>query len=127
MTLDILLLKKLAIILIFSVLFGTAALDKLKSMTVPEWFIKQFEPTLIAKLPGGARFGYWMIATFELMLFASFLASIAFPLMLPYTLTGSLFLFAALCFGLRLAGDFQGSANMFIYFAASLISLGALN
>jgi len=126
MNLDITFLKQLAIIFIFSVLFGTAALDKLKSLKTPEWFIKQFEPTLIAKLPGGATLGYWMIATLELLLFVSFLSAIVLPFMLPLALTGSLFLFGALCFGLRLASDFQGSANMFIYFAAALISLSSI-
>jgi hypothetical protein len=42
---------------------------------------------------------------------------------LPYALCGALFLFSMLCFGLRIAYDFQGSANMFVYFAATLISL----
>lgn len=126
MNLDILLLKKLAIIAIFSVLFGTAALDKLKSFQVPEWFIKQFEPTLIAKLPGGATLGYWMIALMELALFLAFLVAIVLPTVLPFALVGAMFLFTALCFGLRLASDFQGSANMFIYFAAALLSLSSI-
>ncbi|MCM0605594.1 MAG: hypothetical protein KA715_05845 [Xanthomonadaceae bacterium] len=126
MTLDLITLKKLAIISIFAVLFGTAAIDKLKTLSVPAWFIKQFESTLIAKLPGGVSLGYWMIASLEFTLFAGFLLAIVWPMLLPLALTGSLFLFAALCFGLRLASDFQGSANMFIYFASTLISLSAI-
>lgn len=123
MILDITLLKTLAIIILFAVLFGTAAFDKFKSLKTPAWFIKQFEPTLIAKLPGGATFGYWVIALCELALFLAFLISIASVTLLPFALVGSMFLFAALCFGLRLAGDFQGSANMFVYFSTALISL----
>lgn len=126
MNLNIAQLKTYAIILIFAVLFGTASLDKWKSLKVPAWFVKQFEGTLIAKLPGGAKFGYWKIATLEFLLFVSFLASPFWPAVLPFALVGSMFLFAALCFGLRLASDFQGSANMFIYFAAALISLSAI-
>lgn len=123
---DLAVLKKIAIIFIFAVLFGTAALDKWKTLQTPDWFIKQFENTLIAKLPGGATVGYWIIATFELLLALAFVASLAMGFILPYALVGSLFLFGMLCFGLRLASDFQGSANMFIYFSAALISLSLL-
>lgn len=126
MNTEISFLKTLAIEVIFLVLFATAALDKFKTLQTPDWFIKQFENTLIAKLPGGAKFGYWKIATLELALTIAFAASIFMAPILPFALVGSMFLFAALCFGLRLAGDYQGSANMFIYFAAALISLGAL-
>ncbi len=126
MTIDLTFFKHLGIIAMFSVLFGTAALDKLKTLKTPEWFIKQFENTLISKLPGGATLGYWMIACLELGLFLAFIASAFVGGLLAYTLVGAIFLFAALCFGLRLAGDFQGSANMFIYFAATLVSLLSL-
>ena len=112
-----------AIIFIFTVLFGTAAADKFKTLKTPEWFIKQFENTLIARLPGGAKAGYWMIASFELALTVAFVASSFIPALLPFALTGSLYLFAMLCLGLRLASDFQGSANMFIYFTSALVAL----
>ncbi len=112
-----------AISLIFAVLFGTAAMDKLKSTTTPEWFIKQFENTLIGKIPDGAKRGYWVIAALELLLAVAFLASFFSPAVLDFALVGSLFVFGILCFGLRLASDFQGSANMFIYFAATLVSV----
>ncbi|MBL7714428.1 MAG: hypothetical protein JNL01_03105 [Bdellovibrionales bacterium] len=114
--------QNVAISLMFSVLFSTAAIDKFKSLQTPDWFVKQFKDTLIAKLPGGAKLGYWMIALAELALTLAFIASLFMTGILPSALIGSVFLFAALCFGLRLAGDFQGSANMFVYFAAALIS-----
>ena len=127
MSLEIQVLKSLAVVTIFTVLFGTAALDKWKSLRTPDWFIKQFENTLIAKLPGGATAGYWMIATLELALALAFPAAFFVSGMLPFALIGAMFLFAALCFGLRLAGDFQGSANTFVYFAAAMISLLAIS
>lgn len=119
-------LKPLAIIFIFTILFGTAAIDKFKTLKTPEWFVKQFENTLISQLPGGATLGYWMIATFELSLMIAFVVSITATGVLPFALIGAMFLFGILCFGLRLASDYQGSANMFIYFGASLISLFSL-
>ena len=123
MNIDLHALRNFAIILIFTVLFGTAALDKFKTLKTPEWFVKQFDHTLIAKLPGGAKAGYWMIALFELALTLAFIVSALSFSFLPLALTASLFLFGILCFGLRLANDYQGSANMFVYFAATLISL----
>jgi len=56
----------------------------------------------------------------------AFPASVFFPVLLRLALTLPLFLFGILCFGLRISGDFQGSANMFIYFGASLLSLSLL-
>lgn len=112
-----------AISFIFTVLFGTAAAGKFKTLSTPDWFVKQFENTFIARLPGGARLGYWKIAVFELLLTIAFIGSFFAPELLSYALVGSLFMFGGLCFGLRLISDFQGSANMFVYFAASLISL----
>lgn len=109
----------LAIQFIHTVLFGTAAWDKIKGKTVPDWFLKSFEPTFLSKIPGGPRAQFWGIAIVETILALCFMLSIAIPEILPFALLASLFLYGALCFGLRLIGDFQGSANMFIYFAAS--------
>src|SRR5438105_4929406 len=116
-------LRNIAIILIFAVLFGTSAIDKLKTMSVPEWFVKQFAGTFISKMPGGANLGYWLIAIFELALTLAFVASGFYAALLPYALTAALFLFAILLVGLRMISDFQGSANMFTYFGTTLISL----
>ena len=116
-------LRNFAIILIFTVLFGTAAFDKVKTLQTPDWFVKQFTNTFISKMPGGAAVGYWVVAFFESLLTIAFIASSVKMEILPFALTGALFLFGMLCFGLRVISDFQGSANMFIYFAATLISL----
>lgn len=112
-----------AIIFIYVVLFGTAAFDKWKSLSTPEWFGKQFENTFINKLPGKASVGYWLIAIFEALLTLLFIFSIFNFGFLPYALLGSLFMFGILLFGLRITYDFQGSANMFVYFGTTLISL----
>lgn len=112
-----------AIIFIYTLLFGTAALDKWKTLSMPEWFGKQFENTIINKLPGKAAVGYWLIASVEALLTFAFIASVFNMAILPFALVGSLFLFGLLLFGLRITYDFQGSANMFSYFAATLVSL----
>jgi hypothetical protein len=113
----------LAIQFIHTVLFGTAAWDKIKGKKVPEWFVKSFEPTFLSKLPGGSKAQFWFIAGVEAVLALCFPLSIFLPVLLPYALLASMFFFGVLCFGLRITGDFQGSANMFVYFTASIFSL----
>jgi hypothetical protein len=117
------LIRNFAIIFIYAVLLGTSTYDKWKSLSTPDWFKKQFENTFIAKLPGGASVGYWFIATFEALLTLAFVMSFFNMALLPFALLGSLFLFGILLFGLRLTFDFQGSANMFVYFGTTLLSL----
>ena len=116
-------IRDFAIIFIYVVLLGTSSFDKWKSLSTPEWFIKQFANSFIAKLPGGATAGYWFIAALEAALTICFLLAIFNFMFLPYALLGSLFLFGILCFGLRVTYDFQGSANMFTYFGVTLLSL----
>ncbi len=115
--------RNYAIIFIYVALFGTAAWDKLKTFQTPEWFVKQFEKTFVAKLPGGAKLNYWVIAFLELGLTLLFLTSALNFALLPLALCASLFLFGILLIGLRITYDFQGSANMFVYFGATLLSL----
>lgn len=116
-------IRNFAIIFIYVVLFGTAAFDKWKALSTPEWFVKQFANTFIGNLPGGASAGYWVIASLEAALTLSFVLAAFNFLLLPYALVGSLFLFGILLIGLRVTYDFQGSANMFTYFGATLLSL----
>jgi hypothetical protein len=116
-------IRNFAIIFIYIVLFGTAAFDKWKTLSTPEWFIKQFANTFIARLPGGASVGYWIIASFEAALTVCFMLAAFNFLLLPYALVAALFLFGILLIGLRVTFDFQGSANMFTYFGATLLSL----
>jgi hypothetical protein len=115
-------IRNFAIIFAFAILFGTAAVDKFKSLSTPEWFIKQFANTFVSKMPGGARVGYWGIAFFEATLTLAFLASGFHFALLPCALLGATFLFGILLFGLRITYDYQGSANMFVYFTATLVS-----
>lgn len=117
------LIRNFAIIFIYAVLFGTAAYDKWKTLAMPDWFSKQFENTFIKRLPGGASVGYWFIAAFEAVLTIAFVISFFNIAILPFALLGSLFLFGFLLFGLRITYDFQGSANMFVYFGTTLLSL----
>jgi hypothetical protein len=77
-----------AIIFIYTLLFGTAAFDKWKTLSTPDWFIKQFENTFINRLPGKAAVGYWVIATLEALLTLGFVFSVFNFTLLPYALLG---------------------------------------
>ena len=116
-------LVRLAIVAIYAVLFGTSAWEKIKSLTVPDWFLQQFTKSFLGPYPQIIKLSYWKITLLETVLFLGFAGSLIFPTLLLYSLISALFLFAALCFGLRISYDFQGSANMFTYFAATLIAI----
>lgn len=116
-------IRNLAISLIYAILMATSGFSKISSLKTPEWFLKPFENTWIQKLPGGAALGYWVIAVLESILAAAFIASLFAPALLPLALTGSLFLFCILCLGLRVTHEYQGSANMFVYFGTTLVAI----
>lgn len=120
-------LISVAISLLYLALWGTAAYGKWSSLKTPDWFLKQFENTFFAKLPGGVAGSYWAIGCAELALALIFLASLFSASLLSIALIGSLFVFAGLIVGLRITFDFQGSANMYTYFAATLLCIWFLS
>ncbi len=119
-------LRNAIIALMYVVLFGTACFDKLKSMSVPSWFIEQFSKTFLGRYPLAVTLSYWSIAIFELALVLMFLFSLWIAWVLPFALIGAMGIFVFLLFGIRLIGDYQGSANMFTYFGISLLCLFVL-
>lgn len=120
---DVQLVIRLAIIFIYAILLGTSAWDKIKTRNVPDWFMQQFSKSFLGPYPMLIKAAYWQITALECLLFVGFLGSLIFPGILLISLVTALFLFGILCFGLRISYDFQGSANMFTYFAATLISI----
>ena len=116
-------IRDAAISFIYLILFGTSAFEKFRSLTVPEWFFKQFEKTLLGRSKTMLVMSYWKISSLELLLAVLFAGSLLMPALLVPALLLAMFLFGILCFGLRMSYDFQGSANMFTYFGVSLLSL----
>lgn len=119
-------LAQYGIAVIFIVLLGTSAFEKFKSLSVPDWFLQQFAKSFLGPYPTLIKISYWKIAFFEALLTLGFVAGLFSVVILSYTLACAVFLFAALCFGLRISYDYQGSANMFTYFSATLLSLIAV-
>ncbi len=118
----------IAIYFVYLSTFITVSIQKWKS-GLPDWFANQFKNTFIAKLPGGVAAGFWSITILETAVAISFLIALftgewSFEQPLVWMQFGTALAaltFGALGFGLRISGDFQGAANLFIYFTASLI------
>lgn len=120
---------RLAIHLLFAVVWGFSGLSKLRQGQ-PEWFEGKFGPTLLGKVPGVAA-TFWILTVEEVLLFGLCLVALvrlefldrrpthALQLMLA----GSLFVFAQLCFGQWLTSDFASAAQLFMYFSGTLLAL----
>lgn len=121
----------LAIIFLFLATFGLAALNKWIPLGIPDGFISDFGHTWMGTLPGGLFMAYYTIAITETLAVVFFALSLFKREFLPqnskrWLLTGlllSLFIFVILAYGLRLIGNFGGTANTFFYFGATLLSL----
>lgn len=124
-------LKIIAIQLLFLATFGLAAMAKWFPPGIPDGFINQFSDTWMAALPGGMFLPYYTIAVTEALAFILFLVSFfkmewlqsSSKKYLKYGLILSLFIFVILAYGLRLVSEFQGTANAFFYFGATLLTL----
>jgi hypothetical protein len=121
--------KLIPVYLLFIATFGQAGLEKVFSRGVPDWFLKQFSPTILNLFPGSLKIQYYLLAAMELTVVALFVIS-GFRMeflggepreFLKLALLMALFTFFALGFGLRMSGDFQGAANLFLYFGVTFL------
>lgn len=121
--------KLLPVYLLFMATFAQAGMEKFFSKGVPDWFRKQFEPTILNAFPGALTLEYYLLALMELsvlVLFALSAVNLEFlaqhdKSILKIALLMALFTFFALGFGLRMSGDFQGAANLFVYFGVAFL------
>jgi len=119
----------LAINLLFLMVWGFSGLAKL-FQGKPAWFPDKFGQTFLAKFPGLTP-SFWLLALAELLAFllaacalvrADFLEKRE-PFILKIMLVWSLFVFVQLGFGQWLTNEFNGTAQLFAYFAGTLICL----
>jgi hypothetical protein len=121
--------KLLPVYLLFLGTFGQASLEKLFSGGVPAWFVSQFEKTKLNLFPGSLSIQYYAIAALEACVVLFFLLSALNgeflaghdKSFLQAALVLALFTFFALGFGLRMSGDYQGAANLFLYFGVTFL------
>jgi hypothetical protein len=123
--------KLIPVYLLFIGTFLQASMEKFFSGGVPEWFQKQFSKTFLNAFPGSLAIQYYAIAILEISVVVLFVVS-GFRMeflsganrdFLKAALILALFTFFALGFGLRMSGDYQGAANLFMYFGVSFIIL----
>lgn len=114
-------LSLMAIYLVYGTTFSLAGGSKVKDGTVPDWFRNQFSQTFLAKFPG-LSIAYWTIALLECSVPVFLILSVVNPVFLGIAVGIAGIVFGILGFGLRLVNDFQGAANSFFYFAATLVT-----
>jgi hypothetical protein len=122
-------LKLIPIYLLFVGTFGQASAEKFLSGGVPDWFKGQFANTKLNCFPGSLAMQYYLIAILEASVVLIFLLSAGNLEFLAYhdktllkcALLVALFTFFALGFGLRVSGDYQGAANLFLYFGVTFL------
>jgi len=133
-------LKFVPLYLLYLSTFGMAAVGKWRELPngAPEWFQKQFAGTVLNLFPGALTANYYLIATLESLVTLAFMVSLVMNFttslfgrefmpdqersMLQLSLWGAQFVFVVLGFGLRLAGDFHGAAELFLYFGVTLLA-----
>jgi hypothetical protein len=137
-------LKFVPLYLLYLSTFGMAAVGKWRELPngAPEWFQKQFEGTVLNLFPGALTANYYLIAALESLVTLAFVVSLVLSLftnfftslfgrefmpdqersLLQLSLWGAQFVFVVLGFGLRLAGDFHGAAELFVYFGVTLLA-----
>lgn len=120
---------RVAVIVLFLVVFVEASLSKVLGGGVPDWFRDQFSKSWLARIAPLPML-WWSIALLELAVAVLFVLA-GLSLILPalgavqmwmgWGFIGAIFLFAILCFGQRVTFDFAGAANSFYY--ASLTAI----
>lgn len=122
-------LSLVAIYAVYGSTFLLAGGMKIREGRVPQWFTDQFSKTFLAKFPGTV-IAYWSIALLECLVPVLLVISLfngefkdgVDPVFLGSAVALAGIIFGILGFGLRLVNDFQGAANSFFYFAASLVT-----
>lgn len=122
-------LTLLAINLLFLMVWGFTGIGKIVS-GYPAWFPDVFGKTILAKLPG-LQASYWMLAAAETAAFALALVALLRleflgrkePLFLQGSLVLGLFNFVMLGLGKWLTDEFNGTFQLFTYFAGTLLAL----
>jgi hypothetical protein len=119
----------LAVNLLFLMVWGFTGLEKL-AHGKPSWFAEKFGETILARFPGLTP-SFWLLAGAELLAFVLATAALVRcdfiekrePQILKIMLVWSLFVFVQLGFGQWLTKEFNGTAQLFAYFAGTLVCL----
>lgn len=120
----------LLISLLLAITWGFSSAGKILAGGVPEWFTSTFANTFLAKFPG-LWISFYSITLLELLAALAAVGSLfSFEFLLrrpPFLLVASIILslgiFAQLSVGKYLLSDFNGTHQLYTYFAGTLIFL----
>lgn len=115
--------------LLYLNLAGITAYQKIKGLSVPNWFIKKFEPTFLNAIPYGISVSYIVITFLESAIALLIIISILkkeyqhqqAKIFLTDALQLSLVLFIILFFGSFIAEDYGNGALDFLYFIGTVV------
>ena len=102
-------------------IFLHAASGKFLAAEVPPWFVEQFAPTPIGRMPWLLTTSYWGIASLELIAGVAAFLAIFRQRFRAYAFLSAEMTFAALGVGLRMSGRFPDAAALFAYFSLTLL------
>jgi hypothetical protein len=110
-----------------------SGVDKLTSGGTPAWFVAQFSETFIATFPG-VNVAYLILGVMEIAVAVILVISVItleFTPKRPKTflllaIALSALTFGFLGFGQNLTSNFDGAANLFFYFGATLVAFLAV-
>ena len=119
--------------LLLTLTWGVAGAGKLLAGGVPDWFAEQFVKTFLASFPGLTA-SFYSIAVLEGLAAVAAVVSLLRgeflrnrpPTLLYAALFLSLLLFVQLNFGKQLLADFDGTHDLFMYFAGTVVLLLAV-
>lgn len=119
----------LSINLLFLMVWGFTGLGKV-IQGQPAWFVDKFGGTILSSFPGLAA-SFWLLTGAEVLAFLLAAAALVrgeflgkrHAVILELMLVWSLFVFVQLGFGQWLTNEFNGTAQLFAYFAGTLICL----
>lgn len=114
-------------------LWGFPGVAKLSAGGVPGWFAEQFGGTFLASLPGLAA-SFYSIGILETLAALAAVGSLlrgeflrdGRPSLLLTSIVLSLVLFVQLNFGKQLLADYDGTHDLFMYFAGMLVILSVV-
>jgi hypothetical protein len=123
-------IKYLAIYFVFAQTFLLSSWSKWTSNGLPEFFVKQFEHSFLATIPG-LTLSFYFLAAMESLVFLLVLVSVftgdwrpdhARKDWLKLAIAAAALTFGALGFGQNLTNQYAGAAELFGYFGATLVA-----
>lgn len=122
-------IRYVAIYLMFGLTMGLSSIEKVMG-SAPQWFIDQFQDSLVGSLPG-IEVAWRLVGLLEIAVAVLIIISVAkaeFKVestkpWLKTSLGVAAITFVILSVGQRISSEFSGAASLFFYFGATMATL----